>query len=174
MHGRLIGWSLFDEQRSLNMLDPLTAISLAGNVVQFVEFSGRIISKTRELTKSSHGTTEEAYNAEILIRDLVRITQQVKDGARTASSSSTEEDKGLERLCNGCISLSERLIKSLEKLKLKEGAGKRQAFIHALKSVWLQKELESGERQLATYRGQLEVRVLASFRWVNVCNYQNC
>jgi hypothetical protein len=147
------------------MLDPLTAISLAGNVAQFVDFSSRIVSRTRELTKSSYGATQEAYNAEILIRDLVRITEQVKDGARTASvSSPAEEDKALEDLCDGCIILSERMIKRLEKLKLEEGAGKRRAFLHALKSVWSQRELESEESQLATYRSQLEFRVLASFR----------
>jgi riboflavin synthase alpha subunit len=55
------------------MLDPLTGISLTGNVVQFVDFSGKIISKTRELTRSSHGTTHEAYNAEVVIRDMLKL-----------------------------------------------------------------------------------------------------
>jgi hypothetical protein len=147
------------------MLDPLTAISLAGNVAQFVDFSSKIVSKTRELTKSSHRATQEAYNAEILVRDLVRVTEKVKDGARDARASSpAEEDKALEDLCDGCIILSERIIKRLEKLKLEEGAGKRSAFLHALKSVWSQRELESEESQLATYRSQLEFRVLTSFR----------
>jgi molecular chaperone GrpE (heat shock protein) len=147
------------------MLDPLTAISLAGNVAQFVDFSSKIVSRTRELTKSSHRATQEAYNAEILVRDLVRVTEKVKDGARAARASSpAEEDKALEDLCDGCIILSERMIKRLEKLKLEEGAGKRRAFLHALKSVWSQKELESEESQLATYRSQLEFRVLTSFR----------
>lgn len=147
------------------MLDPLTAISLAGNIVQFVDSSGKIISKTRELTKSSHGTTQEAYNAEIVIRDLLRLSEQLKDGVRAASATPhTEDDKALEDLCNGCISLSERIIKRLEKLKMGEGAGKPRAFLHALNAVWSQKELESEEAQLATYRSQLEFRVLTSFR----------
>jgi hypothetical protein len=147
------------------MLDPLTAISLAGNVAQFVDFSSKIVSRTRELTKSSHRATQEAYNAEILVRDLVRVTEKVKDGARAARAASLgEEDKALEDLCNGCIILSERMIKRLEKLKPEEGAGKRQAFLHALKSVWSQRELECEESQLATYRSQLEFRVLTSFR----------
>jgi hypothetical protein len=147
------------------MLDPLTAISLAGNVAQFVDFSGKIVSRTRELTKSSHRATQEAYNAEILVRDLVRVTEKVKDGARAVRASSpAEEDKALEDLCDGCIILSERIIKRLEKLKLEERAGKRSAFLHAVKSVWSQRELESEESQLATYRSQLEFRVLTSFR----------
>lgn len=161
LRGHLIGQPL----PSCNMLDPLTAISLAGNVAQFVDCSSKIVSRTRELTKSSHRATQEAYNAEILVRDLVKVTEKVKDGARAARASSpAEEDKALEDLCNGCIILSERMIKRLEKLKLEEGAGKRQAFLRALKSVWSQRELESEESQLATYRSQLEFRVLTSLR----------
>jgi hypothetical protein len=147
------------------MLDPLTAISLAGNVLQFVDFGSKVISKTRELTKSSNGTTQGAYNAEILVRDLKRVSEQLKGGVRAASVAlRTDDDKALEDLCNGCISLSDSIIKRLEKLKLGEGAGKRQAFLHALKDVRSQKELENDEAQLATYRRQLEFRVLNSFR----------
>jgi hypothetical protein len=147
------------------MLDPLTAISLAGNVVQFVDFSSKVISKTRELIKSSHGTTQEAYNAEIVIRDLLRLSEQLKDGLQAVSAGPLpDEDETLKELCSGCIDLSGTMIRRLEKLKLGEGAGKRRAFLHALKGVWSQKELESEEAQLATYRSQLEFRVLTSFR----------
>jgi hypothetical protein len=158
----LVGGATF---AASEMLDPLSAISLAGSVVQFVDFSGKIISRTRELVKSSHGTTQEAYNAEIVIRDLLRLSVNMKDGLRDiGATSQTDGDKALEELCNGCIGLSERMIKRLEKLKLGDAAGKRRAFLHALKCVWSQKELESEEAQLSLYRNQLEIRVLTSFR----------
>jgi hypothetical protein len=129
------------------MLDPLTAISLAGNIVQFVDFTAKVISKTRELARSTHGTTQEAYNAEIVIRDLLKLSEQLKDGARAASAvPQTDDDK------------------VLEELKLGEGAGKRRAFLNALKGVWSQKELEGEEAQLAIYRSQLDFRVLTSFK----------
>jgi hypothetical protein len=56
------------------------------------------------------------------------------------------------------------VMKRLDKLKLGEGNRKRLAFVHALKGVWSQKELEVEEAQLAAYRSQLEFRVLTSFR----------
>ena len=150
---------------AFKMLDPLSAISLAGSIAQFVDFSGKIISNTREMINSSHGMTHQAYNAEIVIQDLLRLSQQLKDGARAAGAvPQADDDKALEKLCNGCIGLSERMMKRLETLKLAEGASKRRALIHALKSALSQKELKSEEAQLATYRSQLEIRVLASFR----------
>jgi hypothetical protein len=148
---------------AFSMLDPLTAISLAGNVVQFVDVIAKIISKTQEL--SLHGATQAAYNAEIVIQDLLRLSKKLKDGARAASAiPQTDDDKALEELCNGCINLSERVMKRLDKLKLGEGNSKRLAFVHALKGVWSQKELEVEEAQLTAYRSQLEFRVLTSFR----------
>ena len=108
---------------------------------------------------------KKLFNAEIVIRDLLRLCEQLKNGARAASADpQSEDDQALEGLCNGCISLSERMVKRLEKLKLGEGAGKRQAFLHALKSVGSQKELEKDEAQLAAYRSQLEFRILTSFK----------
>ncbi|KAE9371246.1 hypothetical protein N431DRAFT_558808 [Stipitochalara longipes BDJ] len=146
------------------MLDPLTTISLAGNVVQFVDFSGKIISKTRELIKSSHGSTQDAYDAEIVVRDLSRLSEKLKDGVRAAGAvARTDDDKALEDLCNGCIALSGRMIQRLEKLKVREGTGKRRAFLYALKGVWSQKDLEAEEARLATYRSQLEFHILTSF-----------
>ena len=151
------------------MLDPLTAISLAGNVVQFVDFSGKIISKTRELIKSPHGLTQDAYDAENVIRDLSSLAEKLKDGVRaTGAVSQTDDEKVLQDLCNGCIDLSESFLQRLEKLKLREGAGKRHAFLRALKAVWSQKDLENDETRLATYRSQLEFRVLTSFRLVTI------
>ncbi len=122
------------------MLDPLSAVSLAGNIVQFVDFTAKVISKTREL--SSHSTTQEAYNAEIVVRDLLRLSEQLQIGASAASAApQTDDDKALEDLCSCCIGLSETIIKRLETLKLKEGASKPRAFLHALKAVLSQKEL---------------------------------
>jgi hypothetical protein len=145
------------------MLDPLSAVSLAGNIVDFVDFTASILSKTREL--SSHGTTKEAYNSEIVIRDLLKLSEQLQAGAQAASvAPQTDDDKALEDSCGCCIGLSKTIIKRLEKLKLNEGASKPRAFLHALKAVWSQKELQSEEVQLASYRSQLEFRVLTSFR----------
>ena len=145
------------------MLDPLSAVSLAGNIVGFIEFTAEIISKTRELL--SHGATQEIYNAEIVIRDLLQLSKQLKIGAQSAGAApQTDDDKALEDFCSCCIGLSETIIKRLEKLKLKEEASKPRAFLHALKAVWSQKELQSEEVQLASYRSQLEFRVLTSLR----------
>jgi hypothetical protein len=157
------------------MLDPMTALSLAGNIVQFVDFSCTVISRSKELSNSVHGTTQYTLNYEIVTRDLLKVSENLQDGVATASvdSSKNEADQALEDICNGCIFLSEKMLRRLEYLKVQNDAGRRTIFGRALKSVWSQRELEEMARQLATYRQQLELHVLLSFRWV-ISNSVEC
>jgi len=144
------------------MLDPLTAISLAGTIVQFVDFSSKVISKTRELSKSTYGAAEEEYNVEIVTGDLLKLSQDLRDGR--ASGSDDKDDQKLEALCDGCISLSEKLIARFQKLKVRPGMGKVHVLGQAIKTVWSRKELDQLIEQLEGYRRQLELHVFVSFR----------
>jgi hypothetical protein len=147
------------------MLDPLTALSLAGTIVQFVDFSSKIVSKTRELSKSAHGATEEAFNVEIVTRDLLRLSQSLRNWLRLSGvESDDKDDQDLEALCDGCIYLPEKLLARLRILKVQHGAGKVQVLQQAIKTVWSRRELDQLAEQLDEYRRQLDLHVFVSFR----------
>ena len=99
------------------MLDPLTAISLASAIVQFVDFSGKIVSKAREFSQPHNGSIYDSY--EIVPRDLLELSEKLRDGLRKArlDGSPSEGDEALEALCDGCIGVSERILSRLESLK---------------------------------------------------------
>lgn len=59
------------------MLDPLTALAIAGNIVQFVEFSGKIISGRSELFQSSTGVLKSNEALEAITKDLVAMTSKL-------------------------------------------------------------------------------------------------
>jgi molecular chaperone GrpE (heat shock protein) len=144
----------------------MTTLSLAGNIVQFVDFSCTVISRAKELSNSVQGATQDTLNYEIVTRDLLKVSENLKGGVATSSvdSSKNEADQALEEVCNGCIFLSEKMLRRLENLKVQNGAGRRTIFGRALKSVWSQRDLDEMARQLASYRQQLELHVLVSFR----------
>jgi hypothetical protein len=131
-----------------------------------VDFSWKVIWKAVELSGSVNGTTQNAFNYEIVTRDLLTLSESLRVGvvASSLERSKTEADQTLEDVCKGCISLSERMLKSLEGLKVQAGAGKRRLFCRAVKSVWSQEELKDMASQLATYREQIELHVLVSLR----------
>ena len=58
------------------MLDPVTALSVAGTVVQFVDFSARLISKGQVIQRK--GSTVQNDELESVTNDLLDITQTLQ------------------------------------------------------------------------------------------------
>lgn len=50
------------------MLDPLTALSLTGNLIQFIDFSNKLVSKSREIYRAADGTLSENLETEIVAK----------------------------------------------------------------------------------------------------------
>ena len=146
----------------------MTAVSLASAVVQFVDFSCKIVSKSKQLNAAARGGGMEANNSEIVTRDLLKLSENMKEKLSHAvgDESPSEDDQALEEICTRCIGVSETLLARLEKLKVQQGDGKWRLTLQATRSVWSEKELDELSRQLTTFRSQLELRVLVSFRWV--------
>ena len=48
------------------MLDPMAALGLAGNIVQFVDFSIKLVGKVHEIHKSVDGALAENLDIEIV------------------------------------------------------------------------------------------------------------
>ena len=155
------------------MLDPLTAIGLASSIVQFVDFSGKVLSKARELSQSRRGSTTDAYAA--VPRDLLQLSEKLRDGLRTArqDESPSESDKALEALCDRCIGVSEKMLARLENLRVGQDDSKWKVVLQAARTVWSKKELDELSDQLDVFRSQLQLRVFVSFRYVNL-QYFEC
>lgn len=130
-------------------------------VVQFIEFSSDVVSKTKEL--SNAGTTRDIQHLETLARDLLNLSQTLNNGMH-----STGPNYGsLQDLCNECIDLGENMVKRLSRLKVYEGDAVLKIVKRAAAAVWSQKELDKLSRQLANFRSQIELHVLVSFRSVS-------
>jgi hypothetical protein len=64
-------------------MEPLSALSVAAAVVQFVDFGTRLLSQTREIYKSSTGQTERVSLLKRVTRDLDSLTSRVEEKAAT-------------------------------------------------------------------------------------------
>jgi len=60
------------------MADPLTALGLATNIIQLIDFTGDLISKTWEVSKSADGILVENLELEAITSSL----QQLSNGLR--------------------------------------------------------------------------------------------
>ncbi|KAH6693389.1 hypothetical protein BKA61DRAFT_647796 [Leptodontidium sp. MPI-SDFR-AT-0119] len=166
------------------MLDPLTALSLASNIVQFLSFTGELIDRGREIYNSADGILVEHAELEIITRNLDALTSRLlfigsaheqpvdihrvapskpqKSSQSTAKSQSTEET--LTELVQGCRGTSRQLVDALRELKL-EGANKRwNSFRQALKSIWEEKKIKDLSERQERYRRQIDTTLLLLLR----------
>jgi hypothetical protein len=130
-------------------MDPLTAISLASSVVQFVDFSTKLVSSAHSLYLSTSGAKAEHLELE----DLARSLQQQADEATPQNISNnaalSKQDQTLVSLGNSCRAVADELLSALDKLKLKGGSfrGLKSIYI-ALKGVLEEEKIASIQQRL--------------------------
>lgn len=154
-------------------MDPLTALSLAGNILQFVEFGARLISDCRELYKSKTGTLTANEELELVTLDLRALVRKLRNSFPSIGSDSlshlaedhSEKQKPFKTICDKAAKVAEELVARLERLKLK-GSEKRKwkSFEQALKGAWSNVEVMSLNKRLSTLKEALETQVLFSIR----------
>ena len=149
-------------------MDTLAIIGLVGNIVQFIDFSGKLIAKSTELYRSSEGALAENIDAETATNHLVLLNNKLKDAA-TASS-----DDALKRLCKSCKSTANELLAALNKVKLNGKQDRWKSIRKALRSVWSKEKIYKLEGRLARFREELNLHVVVDLRYIGIFLGNNC
>jgi hypothetical protein len=163
--------------RVLNM-DGLTALALAGNVIQFVDFGTKLISRPEELYKSTRGSLGVHDEIELVTADLkdlitklsISFLEEVEDGDLGGKGGPSVAS--FRKVCDEAVNVADEIVLRLQKLKRDGFQVKCRGGIHkkvlslqpALKGMWSEKELAILMRRLSTLKESLESHVLFSIR----------
>jgi hypothetical protein len=63
-------------------MDPLSALSIAASVVQFVDFGRHILSDSYEIYRSQSGELAKEVDLKIISKDLTDLVTQIKGRLR--------------------------------------------------------------------------------------------
>lgn len=152
------------------MLNPLTALGLAGNLIQVIQFSYDIVSEGNKIYNDASGIVTQNKATEEVASDLAKLTEALKakqDEWRVAHGrTALEPDEILLRnLCDKCVEVAFELQIQLDKLKAKEGSGKRlRSYKAALVSVWRKDQVEEIAQRLERYQREVDTRVIIGIR----------
>ena len=72
-------------------MEVIAAIGLAGNIIQFVDFGGILISKTTEIQKSGTGALAGNINIEAVTNNLAILRTKLYDLAESAGAGVAAE-----------------------------------------------------------------------------------
>ena len=145
-------------------MDPLTALGLTSNIIQFVDFVSKLFSTTKRLYVSQSGASVEHLELESLARHIKKLAEGAKPRNSPRSmliSKLSDEDHTLVDLGNQCVAVSKELLGVLNSLKLKGNHARSwDSFVQALRTEWKKDDIESLQRRLDRMSNQLNARIL--------------
>lgn len=152
-------------------MDPLTVLSLVGNIVQFVDFGGKLLSRAVELYKSPVVTLSAHHELELVTADLGALAAKLRQSSNPGGDSESADPDRITQtesfkiLCDEAVNLADELVKRLNTLKVKDRKLRKwRSLQHAVESAWTQKERDGLEKRLSSLKDALETRVLFSIR----------
>lgn len=149
-------------------MEALSAISLASNIVQFLEFGLRVLSKGKKIYRSVDGALEENLDLEIVTSDL--LVMQTKLKSTLLSSNHTQlvldDVKAFNTLSESCAGLAEKLLERLNMVKVQRRFRRWKSLRQALKIVWSKQDIENMKNILQSFRSEMQTHLLISLRLV--------
>lgn len=141
------------------MLDPITALGIAGNVVQFVDFGLKATSKAREIHRSGSGVLEENIDIEILTADISTVTTKLSTLGTQISGHN-----GLDDICKRCTTAANHLLAALNDLKIQGQKSKIKSVRKALKHQWGKRNVDEMRSKLEGFRDEIQFHVLVDLK----------
>jgi len=147
-------------------MDPLTALSVASSVIQFVDFGSKLITNVYHIYTSANGVLAENLDLEATTYDLSQLMIRLSPSQHEKFTCNTKEQQDLEDLVLACAALASQLLKALQKLKVDKDTKDRKwmGFRQALRAVWSKKDLDEMAERLAGLKNQLEFHTIVSLR----------
>ena len=148
-------------------MDPFSALSLASNIVQFVDFGYKLTSNSLEIYKSAKGASSANEELEFITKDLNEICIGLgKPVDRTYGLLASDSEKALLPLTQSCRDLAKKFLDALEDLRVKGGRRKWESVRQALRSAWKDKDLKQFQKRLDNYQSQIAFHLTSILRYV--------
>lgn len=148
-------------------MDPLTAISVASAVVQFVDFGTKLVSKGKEYYRSAEGVLADHAEQSAVSSKLSELTNRLSKSISLHGSGRklSHAEAALLEVTEDCMRTSDDFIIALDGLKVAGPHRKWKSFRQALKSVWKKEGLQATEAKLDRLRQQVIIHLLAVMKY---------
>jgi hypothetical protein len=156
---------LFHKQADVIVyMDPLSALGLAGNIVQFIDFGSKLVCKGRQIYKSSDGALDRHVDLEAITNDLVLLSAQIEPSKyrNQESDHQSKEEAVLLKLTTACNDVALTLLTALNSIKVTGRHRRWKSVRQALKSQWNTENIEELSRRLSGFREELILHVTVS------------
>ncbi|KAL4725713.1 hypothetical protein ACLX1H_007864 [Fusarium chlamydosporum] len=142
----------------------MDGISLAASIIQIIDVSSRVVSKSIEIYQSTDHQLIEHREIDHITRALSASARQIRKSI--GDNRDPKHDTEIEqlRLATDCQKIAAELLKALERLKNCGQHGRWSSLRQGLKVVWNEEKIASLETRLDRYRQQMIQCILETLR----------
>lgn len=144
-------------------MEPLAALGLASNVLQFVDFSSNLVRDAAKVYHSTSGLPAELEDVVIITDSLDSYMGRLSPPA--LSPSAPADNKALIALVSSCQETCRDLKQLVENIKGKDPGSRRDSFRVAWRSLRSKGRLEELEKRLDRYRSQILSHLVYMLRY---------
>ncbi|KAI0169541.1 hypothetical protein GGR52DRAFT_573605 [Hypoxylon sp. FL1284] len=141
-------------------MEPVAILGLASNVLQFFEFTTKLIRIANELRHDA--ASSENRDHLVIATHLEELTQHIQNSAHTISQASavaSAEERALQPIINNCCGLAKDLLERLNKCGIRPGqnANQYRRAKEAFKTIWNKKEIGEIANRLQLLRSEINL-----------------
>ena len=145
-------------------MDAISALGVAGTVVQFVQFATALVNNVREIHRSASGASLATQELEAIHSTLSQFSKDLRDSPPGGPSRYGKE---LEVLVERCKDDCDQLLKLADQLKVESGEKKRwwKSFQKAMLELWTQKDVEDLRQRISDSQASMVLVLCACSRY---------
>jgi hypothetical protein len=157
-------------------MDPLSALSLAGTVIQFVDFGSKLISQGYELYKSTNGQLAADEELQLVISDLRDVILRIQGAnvitplhpsTSTMIDSSSSHSTSFARICVEAVEVARVILTKLDDFKIDSNiksskSRKLETFHQIFKRLWSNNELNQLQERLKILKDEIDSSILVA------------
>ncbi|KAM7185527.1 hypothetical protein V8F33_012337 [Rhypophila sp. PSN 637] len=128
-------------------MDPISALAHAGNIIRFLEFGFKIVTKASNIHDAGSGI--EYTHLEIVTTDLQGYIEKLRSGLEA-------NDLEFRELCDLCPDVAAEMLQALQALMLPGKPSRWKSFCQALKSILGTERIVELTRRLEIFSSQMD------------------
>jgi hypothetical protein len=154
-------------------LGALDALSLSSAVIQFIDFSSKVVSKGHKLYRGHEGNLLEYNDLDASARQILKLNNAIIDGFESASRTDPYQSGGsiplpqeisVKEVCRNCNRAASKLHNTLDALKVRGRMTRWRSFRAAIKSEWGKSAVDALKNDLDLQRNLLNTTLLVSLK----------
>jgi hypothetical protein len=150
-------------------MEAVAAVGLAGNIIQFIDFAAKVVTKGHRIYQSADGSLSEYNDLQLITSDLLVLQTKLERSQEQDSTptSCNEDDEAIQKLAAASTKLAQQLLKRLNAVKAQGRFRRWKSLRQAVKHVCSKAEVDDMARRLSQFREELQTRGLFSLRYAH-------